>query len=204
VTSAPPDAGGGSVLLLERDAWGAEPSGTGFENHTPVRITVHHTALVLGANSNAPKHIRQHQTYHQSLGWPDLAYHVMIDRAGNYYEGRPIEFRGDTGTSYNPSGHFLPCLEGDYNSETPTDVQMEALAQVSAWASQRWSIATSEIGGHRDFASTSCPGGQLYDDISGGSLAARVDEILSAGAPSLSYLRGDSAVSVVAAIEAGG
>lgn len=203
VTTQPPDAGGG-ITLLERAAWGAQPAEGGFEAHTPVRITVHHTAQVLGANSNAPKHIRGHQTYHQSLGWPDLAYHVMVDRAGNLYEGRPMDYRGDTATSYDPSGHFLPCLEGDHRTEVPTDIQMEALARVCAWAVDRWSLDSAEIFGHRDWASTTCPGDILYAPIDDGSLSARVAEIVAVGAPSLSYLRGEEAASVVAAIEAGG
>ena len=203
-TATPPPEAGVGLVVLEKAAWGAKQPGSGFVSHSVSRITVHHTALVLANNAHTPAHIRQHQTYHQSLGWPDLAYHFMIDRAGNLYEGRPFEYRGDTGTSYDPSGHFLPCLEGDYNSETPTVVQLEALAQLCAWAASRWGVDPSEIGGHRDYASTSCPGAELYQEISGGALAARVDEILLSGAPSLSYLRGDEAVAVVAAVESGG
>ena len=195
---------GAGLILLEKASWGAQPVGEGFVEHTVTRITVHHTAAVLGANANAPGRIRQHQNYHQDQGWPDIAYHVMIDRAGNLYEGRPMEFRGDTFTSYDPSGHFLPCLEGDYNSEIPSDIQMEALAQVCAWAVDRWGVSSTAIGGHRDFAATTCPGGEIYDDIADGSLAARVVEILSFGAPALSYLRGSEAAAVVAAIESGG
>ncbi len=202
VTSLPESGSG--LLLLERAAWGAAASEPGFEEHAVDRITVHHTAAALVDNAKAPSRIRRHQSYHLSLGWPDLAYHVMIDRAGNLYEGRPMEFRGDTATSYDPSGHFLPCLEGNYNSETPTEVQMEALAQVCAWAAERWGFEPTLIGGHRDFAATSCPGDQLYDDISSGALAGRVSEILASGAPSLDYLRGQAAADVVAAIEAGG
>lgn len=198
-----PTAGAG-LILLEKAAWGAQPEGAGFVGHSVTRITVHHTAVVLGSNSSAPARIRQHQNYHQSQGWPDIAYHVMIDKAGNLYEGRPLEFRGDTFTSYDPSGHFLPCLEGDYNTEVPTEVQMEALARVCAWAANRWSIDPSEISGHRDFAATSCPGGEVYDDISGGSLAARVAEIMESSVPTLSYLRSDAGAAVVASIEAGG
>lgn len=202
VTSQP-EAGAG-LVLLEKAAWGADPEGDGFEAHTVARITVHHTALVLGSNAKAPAHIRQHQRYHQSLGWPDLAYHVVIDRNGNLYEGRPMEYRGDTATSYDPSGHFLPCLEGEYGSESPSAAQMEALAQLCAWAVDRWGLSSSTIGGHRDHASTSCPGANVYDDISSGTLAGRVDEILASGVPTLSYLRGADAAAVVAAIEAGG
>ena len=195
---------GAGLLLLEKAGWGAQPEGPGFVNHTVTKITVHHTAAVLGSNAKAPARIRQHQNYHQDQGWPDIAYHVMIDQAGNLYEGRPMNYRGDTFTSYDPDGHFLPCLEGDYNTETPTEIQLEALARLCAWAAGQWGVDPGVIGGHRDYAQTTCPGAQLYDDISEGSLGARVAEILTDGVPGLTYLRGAAATAAVAAIEAGG
>ena len=52
-------------------------------------MTLHHTAVVLGDNSNAPARLRQHQRYHQNdRGWIDIAYHVSVDRNGNIYEAR--------------------------------------------------------------------------------------------------------------------
>ena len=197
---APP---AGSLLVLERAAWTDDAQGSGFVSHTVNQITIHHTAALLQTNSRAPGLIRQHQVYHQSQGWPDLAYHFMIDFAGNIYEGRPYAYRGDTFTSYDPAGHFLPCLEGDYRTETPTSAQTEVLAQLCAWAANKWGIDPSTIGGHRDHASTSCPGDNVYALIEDGSLASRVSEILSTGIPSLGYLRGEAAAAAVAAIEAG-
>ena len=200
-TSAAPPAG--SLLVLERASWTNDAQGSGFVSHSINQITVHHTAALLQTNSRAPGLIRQHQVYHQSQGWPDLAYHFMIDFAGNIYEGRPYAYRGDTFTSYDPSGHFLPCFEGDYRTETPTSAQTEALAQLCAWVANKWGIDPSTISGHRDHASTSCPGDNVYALIEGGTLAARVSEILGTGIPSLGYLRGEAAAAAVAAIEAG-
>ena len=192
-----------SLLLIEKAAWGAEPAQPGFEAHTPSRITIHHTATLLEENSRAPAAILQHQEYHRSLGWPDLAYHVMIDRAGNLYEGRPMEYRGDTATNYDPGGHFLPCLEGDYREEVPSEVQWEALAMLCAWAADRWGIDVSLIGGHKDFAETTCPGDNVYQKLEDGSLADRVSEILDGQTPRLEYLRGEEAVAVVEAVASG-
>jgi hypothetical protein len=191
------------VLVIEKAGWRAAPEGSGFVEHQIVGIVVHHTAVVLGSNSNAPGRARAHQAYHQKQGWPDLAYHMMIDRNGNIYEGRPLWARGDTFTNYDPTGFFLPCLEGDYNSETPSTAQLESLATVCAWAVNRWAIDPASIEGHRDEASTTCPGSNLYPHISSGDLAARVTE-LAGGDPQLSYLRGSAALYRVATIEAGG
>ena len=55
-------------------------------------MTIHHTAVVLGNNSNAPARLRQHQQYHQdSQGWIDIAYHIGVDRNGNIFELRKPE-----------------------------------------------------------------------------------------------------------------
>lgn len=196
-------AAGREVLVIEKAGWGAAPEGGGFVEHQIDGIVVHHTAVVLGANANAPSRIRGHQAYHQEQGWPDLAYHLMIDRNGNVYEGRPMWAKGDTFTDYDPAGFFLPCLEGDFNSETPSAAQLEALAAVCAWAVNEWALDPGEIVGHRDEASTTCPGGNLYPHISGGDLAVRVRRLAATGT-SLGYLRGTDATQRVAAIEAGG
>ena len=75
--------------------------------------------------------MRAHQEFHQTdRGWPDLAYHFAIDRDGNIYEGRSTEFRGDTATSYDPTGHFLVVLEGNFDVETPADPQLQSLTDL--------------------------------------------------------------------------
>ena len=78
-----------SAVLLCRDAWGARPARSGGTPHTITRMTIHHTAVVLGDNRNAPARLRQHQQYHQDTqGWIDIAYHIGVDRNGNIYELR--------------------------------------------------------------------------------------------------------------------
>ena len=51
-------------------------------------MTLHHEAVVLGDNRNAPGRLRQDQRYHQDQkGWVDIAYHVGIDRDGIFALG---------------------------------------------------------------------------------------------------------------------
>ena len=86
--------------------------------HLVERLTIHHTGVALGADQEAPSRLRAHQAFHQAdRGWPDLAYHFSIDQTGNVYEGRSPEFRGDTATSYDPTGHLLVVLEGNFDVE---------------------------------------------------------------------------------------
>jgi hypothetical protein len=127
----------------------------------------------------------------------------VIDLNGNVYEGRPVTARGDTATSYDPTGHFLPVLEGDYDHQQPSERQLGALADLLAWAAETFTVKVSTLGGHRDYASTSCPGDAVYELIADGTLAGQVANRIADGGVSLVYLRGQEAIDRVAAIKAG-
>ncbi|WP_264004176.1 peptidoglycan recognition protein family protein [Mycolicibacterium sphagni] len=168
-------------------------------------MTLHHSAVVLGDNRNAPARLRQHQQFHQNdKGWIDIAYHVGVDRNGNIYELRTPELAGDTATEYDASGHFLVLCEGDFDQEGVTEAQLNGAAMAFAWAVQNFHIAPQALAGHRDFAATSCPGRNLYAHIANGDLALRVDSLLAAGVVDLQTICGPEAATRVAQIEADG
>ncbi|MBT8211962.1 MAG: peptidoglycan recognition protein family protein [Acidimicrobiia bacterium] len=167
-------------------------------------MTVHHTAAELTNNSRAPALARQHQRYHQDSGWPDLAYHFLVDAKGNVYEGRPVWARGDTFTSYDPTGHFLVCAEGHFDRHSIPAAQVAGVVDVLAWAAVEYGVSAATIAGHRDFASTTCPGDNFYPMIADGSLRAAVEARIADGAPTLSIWCGPEATARVAEIEAGG
>jgi hypothetical protein len=193
-----------SAVMLCRDAWGARPARPGGRPHTITRMTLHHEAVVLGDNRNAPGRLRQDQRYHQDQkGWVDIAYHVGIDRDGNIYELRTPQIAGDTATDYDTTGHFLVLCEGDFDQEVVSDAQLHATALAFAWATQIFRIATDTLAGHRDLASTSCPGANLYAHISSGDLKRRIEDLLAAGTVNLRSVCGTDAATTVAAIEAG-
>ncbi|MGH3960841.1 N-acetylmuramoyl-L-alanine amidase, partial [Mycobacterium sp.] len=114
-------------------------------------MTLHHEAVVLSDNRNAPGHLRKDQRYHQDqLGWIDIAYHVGVDRNGNIYELRSTKIAGDTATDYDTTGHFLVLCEGDFDQEVVPEAQLHGAALVFAWAAQTFGIASSTLAGHRD------------------------------------------------------
>jgi hypothetical protein len=204
VASAPPAASASSVSMICRDAWGAQPARPGGKPHTVTRMTLHHEAVVLGDNRDAPARLRQDQRYHQQQqGWIDIAYHIGVDRNGNIYQLRSPEIAGDTATDYNTVGHFLVLCEGDFDKETVPEAQLHSTALAFAWASQHFGVATSTLAGHRDVAQTSCPGANLYAHLSSGDLRRRVDEVLAAGPVDLQLFCGPDAAARVAAIESG-
>jgi hypothetical protein len=193
-----------SAMLICRDAWGARPARAGGKRHTITRMTLHHEAVVLGDNRNAPGRLRQDQRYHQDQkGWIDIAYHVAVDRNGNLYELRSTEIAGDTATDYDTTGHFLVLCEGDFDHEAVSDAQLHGTAVAFAWAAQNFRIKTDTLAGHRDFAQTSCPGANLYAHLSSGDLKRRIDGLIGAGGVDLERFCGPDAVARVAAIEAG-
>jgi len=193
-----------SAQLLCRDAWGARPARTGGKLHSVTRMTLHHEAVVLGDNRNAPGRLRQDQRYHQDQqGWIDIAYHVGVDRNGNIYELRSPKIAGDTATDYNTTGHFLVLCEGDFDREVVSEAQIHGAALAFAWAARTFGIPTSTLAGHRDLAQTSCPGANLYAHVSSGDLKHRIDDLMAAGAADLQLFCGPDATARVAAIEAG-
>ncbi|MEA2003157.1 MAG: N-acetylmuramoyl-L-alanine amidase, partial [Actinomycetota bacterium] len=172
-----------AIDVVGRDQWGAAPQRGGFIPHEIEQITIHHAGTVTGAVG--PAQFRGWQSYHLSIGWPDLAYHFIVGRDGNIYEGRPYGAVGDTATSYDPAGHFLIVVEGNFDNSIPNEDQIEMLSQMVAWASMQFDVPVSTIAGHRDHAATTCPGDNLYTPIHDGTIADRAAEIVTAGGATL-------------------
>ncbi len=195
-------AAGTVIAVIGRDGWGARSAGDELVAHTIARVTVHHTAVVLETNADAPAAIRRHQDFHIDFrGWPDLAYHYVIDAAGNVYEGRDPAFAGDTATEYDPTGHLLVCCEGHFGRQALPDAQRVSLEAMVAWALAAYDLAADTIAGHGDYARTTCPGDALRTLIADGTLQATVTERLDTRSHTLQLLTGDEAAALVAAIE---
>jgi hypothetical protein len=165
--------------VVSREEWGAVPPRGEFTLHEIEQITIHHAGDLSGATG--PSQFLGWQSWHHHLGWPDLAYHFIVGRDGSVYEGRPYGAVGDTATEYDPTGHFLIVVEGNFDESIPNAAQLEALAQMVAWGSMHFGVSVDTITGHRDHASTSCPGDNLYARIHDGTVVARAEAIIAAG-----------------------
>lgn len=159
--------------ILSRKKWGAKAPVAEMKKHSPKKITIHHTAVKQKPERSLAEKLRALQEFSQNEGklgngkskpaWPDVPYHFYIDCKGNVGEGRDANFVGDTNTEYDPSGHLLIVLEGNFEEEKPTKEQLESLRQMTRWLMTRWKIPAEEIAGHKDFAKTQCPGKALED-----------------------------------------
>lgn len=186
-----------------RVAWGASKPQGPFVRHSIRRVTVHHSASALTENSLSPSRFRAYQVAHLARGWPDIAYHVLIDGHGNIYRGRPLWARPDSATEYECRGHLAVLCDGDFDRQGPSSAQVRALVDVLAWACGRFDLSPEDIRGHRDYTTTECPGARLYELLADGSIRGRVRRRLRAGGVGLVELCGPRGRERVRLIEAG-
>lgn len=179
--SAPEEPRG--LDLLTRAEWGASAPVLEPREHRITHITIHHTATPQAPGRTLADKLRGLQRFSQSPGklasgkdkpaWADVPYHYYVDVSGQVGEAREWRYAGDTNTTYDPTGHLLIVVEGNFETEQLTPAQMQALHRMTGWAAERWDVPADRIAAHRDFAQTACPGHNLY---------ARIPELRAAAA----------------------
>ena len=134
----------------------------------PQKIILHHSASHDGPGNNT-KEIR---AYHNSLGWIDCGYHVLIEDVNGEYEdiiGRPWTMAGAHTIGQNQVSLGL-CFVGNFNiTEPPKDQLIIGARMVSMWMAI-YKIPMSEIYPHYRFEPTDCPGkkfdmGKFFDAV---------------------------------------
>ena len=125
-------------------------------------IVVHH----LGAKRAAPETIHQ---WHLDRGWIGAGYNIYIRKDGTEYELRGVE---NQGAHVKGENHRLLgiALEGNFEKESPTDAQYEALANRIKKLFEVY--GEIPVTGHYDHQNTSCPGenfpwNELYERMDG-------------------------------------
>lgn len=176
VRSSGPEADAASRPgIISRAQWGANESWAGTPTYARGGVhmgVVHHTATSNSYSSGSAVMRSMYHYHTQSLGWKDLGYNIVIDRAGNVYEGRKGGLEagviGAHARNYN-TGSFGVSVIGNYEQSNPTSASLRALEDVIAWQSRVYGIdpngwtgksgsTTQTIVGHRQVGQTSCPG----------------------------------------------
>lgn len=150
--------------------------------HRITHVTLHHTgsAQPLRPEEDPAEKLRGLQSWGASdRNWWDVPYHFLIDLQGRVYEGRDWRYMGETNTTYDPSGHFLISVIGNYGRQQPTPRQIEAIAALMAWAIDRFDLPLDRIGGHYNYAGTTCPGEHLRAYLEDGAFRRKVQERLA-------------------------
>lgn len=151
--------------LVTRAEWGARPREYLNEIQTPTAyFFVHHAAV---ESSDDAREVRQHQDFHMDTrGWSDIAYSLLVpDPNPNLivFEGRGIGVQGGHTQNYNRRSHAV-CVLGNFQADRPSASAQDSVARLARRGRDlRWWVPT--LHGHRDVASTSCPGDHLYNQL---------------------------------------
>lgn len=150
--------------------------------HRITHVTLHHTgsAEPLQQHEDPVAKLRGLQSWGASArNWWDVPYHYLLDLDGRVFEGRDWRFMGETNTTYDPGGHFLISMIGNYERQAPSQRQLEAIADLMAWALRKFDLPLDRIGGHYNYASTGCPGQHLRKYLEDGTLRRMAAERLA-------------------------
>jgi hypothetical protein len=147
--------------------------------HRITHVTLHHTGSpqpLLREEDPAAK-LRGLQSWGAAeRNWWDVPYHFLLDLDGRIFEGRDFHFMGETNTTYDPGGHFLISMIGNYERQEASAAQLAAIADLMAWAIEEFNLPLDRIGGHYNYATTGCPGQHLRKYLEDGTFRRMVAE----------------------------
>jgi N-acetylmuramoyl-L-alanine amidase len=156
--------------------WGGTPAKDTSRMHEIRFITLHHGGEEFKEDKDFPTYLINLQNWSRSeKKWIDIPYHYLIDFDGKIYEGRDIRYAGDTNTAYDPTGHALVCLPGNYEIQQPNEKQLRAIIDMFTWLCWKYKLSPDVIKGHKDVAEgTVCPGKNLYAYLENGFIKKEV------------------------------
>ena len=145
--------------------WGGTPADASrARRHAITHITLHHQGETFKPGTDVHQYLRNLQTWSRNTkGWLDIPYHYVIDLEGHSYAARDIAYAGDTNTDYDPKGHALIEVVGNFEEVEPNQQQLDAVVKLMAMLAARYGVSLDEIRSHRDYSDkTVCPGANLY------------------------------------------
>jgi hypothetical protein len=163
--------------IVPVSAWGGTPADPAqAHRHTITHITLHHQGEPYKPGTDPQKYLRNLQNWSRGTKhWLDIPYHYIIDLDGKIYEGRKIEYAGDTNTEYDPSGHALIEVVGNFEEVEPNQRQLDAVVRLMAMLARKYGVTLDHIASHRDFSKqTVCPGANLYRYVQEGYFRHKV------------------------------
>jgi len=178
-TTAAPTFAPPKIMSVE-DWGGSRTTATTGKKHVPQFITLHHGGVAFLRDKDPKQYLRNLQSWSRGTRmWSDIPYHYLIDLDGNIYEGRDINIAGDTNTEYDPAGHALIVVLGNFDEVEPNQAQLDSVTIMMATLAKRFEIAPTKIAGHKDYsAKTACPGKALNPYLQNGYFQQRVTKLL--------------------------
>ncbi|MBI4911790.1 MAG: N-acetylmuramoyl-L-alanine amidase [Acidobacteria bacterium] len=152
-------------------SWGGTPADPARGRpHQIERITLHHGGVRVDPTRSTEAYLRGLQDWsRREKGWVDIPYHFVVDQEGRVFAGRELRFAGDTNTEYDPTGHALVVLLGNFEEEEPSALQFEATVTLVARLATQHRVGLDRIASHRDYSrQTVCPGKNLTRRLESG------------------------------------
>lgn len=163
--------------------WGGTPADASrARRHTITHITLHHQGEAFKPGTDVHKYLRNLQAWSRNTkGWLDIPYHYVIDLEGHTYAARDIAYAGDTNTEYDPKGHALIEVVGNFEEVEPNQQQLDAVVALMASLAAQYGVPVENIASHRDHSDkTVCPGANLYRYVQSGYFREQVAAKLGA------------------------
>lgn len=145
--------------------WGGTPADAARARPQAItHITLHHQGEPFKPGTDPRQYLRNLQAWSRTAkGWLDIPYHYIIDLDGRIYAGRDIGYAGDTNTEYDPTGHALIEVVGNFEEVEPNRAQLDAVVDLMAMLANKYHVGLDAIRSHRDYSDhTVCPGANLY------------------------------------------
>lgn len=172
--------GRANPVIVSVAQWGGTPASSEAlakaRRHSISHITLHHGGVAFLRDRDPVQYLKNLQAWsRRDKQWLDIPYHYLIDLDGKIYEGRPIEYAGDTNTEYDPLGHALIVVMGNYDEVEPNTAQLDSVVDMMTMLAKKYRLSVDVIAGHKDHsAQTACPGKHLDKYLKDGTFQARV------------------------------
>ena len=162
--------------IIGVEAWGGSTLASSAPPQRITHITLHHQGEIWKEGADPEAYLRRLQQWSRlTKRWADIPYHYVIAPDGRIYAARPLAQAGDTNTEYDPRGHALVMLVGNFEEQQPTPRQLDAAVQLTAWLAREHKLGLDAIASHKDHsAQTVCPGRNFYAYLASGWFKAEV------------------------------
>ena len=127
------------------------------------RIILHHSGV------SVLQSVEVIHNYHKNTNkWAGIGYHFYVRKDGSIYRGRPEEMIGAHAYDANSDSIGI-CAEGNFNEETMSEVQKNAIRELVAYLKEKYNI--TKVQRHSDTIATTCPGKNYpFEDIVNGEV----------------------------------
>ena len=158
-----------TLQIQSRSDWGWKGSVKPSESADIRNITILQSGINIANESEPSIHYRN---------MPAPACHFLINADGTVYEAQPIGTSPKTTGSFDPTGHILICVMGDYETEYLNQFQMRSLIDLSTYLVETYHIPLYNIQTMKEYSSATLPAKHLYQYIENDTLQARIRERL--------------------------